>query len=117
MASQNVTKIKVTVSASGALQCAPDPASVKGANALLAFELDTDDYKFPNTAAVVVSSPGDDFPYASWTLSSEEAALYDENNDKVQYAYTVTVVHKHSGQVLSVDPTIVNEGGTTEPCA
>jgi hypothetical protein len=110
MASSNVAHIKVSVdSDKKVLRCTPDPVSVKNANALLVFELDNDDYKFPDTGAVVVATPGDDFPSAAWRVSPQLVTLYDENNDQVSYKYTVAVVDKDTGKLITLDPTIDNQ--------
>jgi hypothetical protein len=53
----------------------------------------------------------DDFPYASWTISDTQAALYDRNKVADTFDYTVTVVNTTTGQEYSVDPEIKNGGG------
>ena len=102
-----VKRVNVTVSA-GKVSCTPDPVKVSAANVLIVFDLQTAGYAFPATNAVVVMTPGTQFPYPSWTMSPSSASLLDIDGDTSNYAYTVNVVELSTGHHLSVDPTIKN---------
>lgn len=104
-----IETIFVTVSGEQVVRCRPDPADVRGSNVLLHFRLVTDGWVFPDEGAVVVAQPGGSFPYPSWTLGPQSAALLDTVQAKGDFAYTVTVLHQTSGRRLSFDPTIRNE--------
>jgi hypothetical protein len=86
----------------------PDPVVVDTHNALVVFSLATDGYHFPATGAIVVTTPNGDFPYSSWTLKPQEAAILDLGNDAGEYEYTVTVVDDATGRVITLDPVIRN---------
>ncbi|RVT49779.1 hypothetical protein [Rubrivivax albus] len=107
--SDAVKLVFVTVSGENVVRCTPDPAAVSGSNVLINFRLVTDGWVFPDSGAVVVSQPGSSFPYASWTLAPQSAALLDTVESKGDYSYTVTVMHQASGRRLSIDPTIRNQ--------
>jgi hypothetical protein len=110
-------EIDVTTSADGtvSITCTPDSAEVVKDTkyALVTFTLKTAGYRFPATDAITLdnSSGGDNFPYPSWTISDTQAALYDNNKSKKDFAYTVAVENATTGQAYSVDPEIKNGGG------
>ena len=103
-----VFTVQVSVNTLGKPVCTPNPVLVTAANALLVFKLDVDGYEFPASGAVVVSSPGDDFPYPCWQINKHTAALFDAADDQISYDYTVTVVNSTTGERHSVDPAIDN---------
>jgi hypothetical protein len=103
-----VFTVDVSLNALGLPVCSPDPVVVTAANALLVFKLDAEGHEFPANDAVVVASPGDDFPYACWEINKHTAAIYDAGDDQVTYDYTVTVINSATGERLSVDPAIDN---------
>lgn len=109
--SNNVKHVNVSVDSSGAISCSPDPANLSGSNVLVVFRLDTPGYAFPENNAVVVSNPGSQFPYPSWTAYPGYAVLFDLDGDDNSYSYTVSVVDLSTGRTLSVDPTIKNGHG------
>ena len=110
-----VKHVTVTVAADGTITCAPDPVSVTSKNALIAFNLATDGYSFPDTDAIVINTPNSDFPYKSWTIKSQLAGIADLCNILGQAKYTVTVVDDATGQSYSLDPVIHNGNGTPTP--
>ena len=105
MATVNVT---VSVSATGIISCSPDPVPVSGANATIAFSLPTAGYAFPASAAIVVSNPASQFPYAAVTASSTMVTLFDNNTDQNSYKYTVHLRNLADNSDMSFDPTIEN---------
>jgi hypothetical protein len=111
MQTSNPSQVTVTVDASGKPACSPDPVSVRGRDALLMFQLQTAGYVFPKDAAVVVSDPGSQFPQPSRTLPPNDttATLLDRNTDAGAFKYTVTVKNVATGQLVPLDPTIINE--------
>jgi hypothetical protein len=108
--------VDVTASDDGtvSIECTPDPAHIikDTKNALLVFTLNTSGYRFRTANAITLDETVDDFPYASWTISDTQAALYDRNKVADTFGYTVTVVNTTTGQEYSVDPEIQN-GGTS----
>ncbi|MBT9599243.1 MAG: hypothetical protein IV094_24945 [Vitreoscilla sp.] len=102
--------VTVTVEAGGAVVCTPQTVNVSSANVLIVFHLETAGYAFPASDAVVVSNPGSQFPYPSWTAYPGYAALFDFDNDTAEYSYTVNVIELSTGRTLSVDPVIKNGG-------
>jgi hypothetical protein len=109
--------VDVIASADGtvSIDCTPSPADVikDTQNALLVFTLNTTGYRFRTANAITLDEPVDDFPYASWTISDTQAALYDRNKVADTFDYTVTVVSTTTGQEYSVDPEIKNGGGSS----
>jgi len=103
-----VKHVSVTVDAGGNITCTPDPVLVSTHNALVAFTLDTDGYKFPDTNAVVINVPHSDFPYSAWTIKPKLAGIADLCNNADSYEYTVTVVNIATGKSISLDPVIKN---------
>ncbi len=105
--------VKVTVSDGGdvGITCTPNPAPVPASNSLLAFTLVTPGYRFRKSRTIELDVPDTDFPYDSWTMTDTLATLYDLNNNKDAFAYTVYVVDESTGQEYSVDPIIQNGGG------
>ena len=101
--------VSVTVDREGRISCHPDPVVVKGADALLSFNLLTPGYAFALQGAIVVKNPGKDFPIPSWTVQSSSAALLDLCSFSAEYDYGVTVLEAATGKVLTVDPGIKNE--------
>jgi hypothetical protein len=110
MTTINVRRVSVTVDAGGTVACTPDPISISGRNLCVAFSLDTPGYNFPDSGAIVVTSGGAEFPYASWTLRPNLAGLYDADTAAGDFQYTVNVVNSSTGGTLSVDPGIKNSG-------
>ena len=111
MQTSNPSRVTVTVDASGTPACSPDPVSVRGRDALLRFELQTAGYVFPKDGAVVVSDPGPQFPQPSRTLPPHDttATLLDRNTEVATFKYTVTVKNVATGQLVPLDPTIINQ--------
>jgi hypothetical protein len=105
----NVLPVTVSI-VKGKPVCSPEVVDVTLPNTLITFALNSGDYHFPDAGAVVVRAGGSDFPYASWTLQANQAALFDLNAIDGNFNYTVTVVHNQSGEVVTVDPTIKNAG-------
>lgn len=105
-----VKHVNVSINEAGQVVCTPETANVNGANALIVFHLETAGYAFPASNAVVVSNPGTQFPYPSWTAYPGYAALFDADGDTNNYSYTVNVVELSTGQTLSADPTVKNNG-------
>jgi len=101
--------VHVTVD-SGKVVCDPHALPATGRDVKLKFVLKTDGYVFPNEGAVVVSQPGLQFPEPSQTVppSNTIATLLDRNTAVGTFSYTVTVQQVSSGQLLRVDPTIIN---------
>ncbi len=103
-----VKRASVTVDSAGMPSVTPDPVVVTTNNALVVFSLDTPGYNFPETGAIVVILPNDQFPYSSWTIKPTCAAIYDKNSDAHNYKYNVTVVNTATGVATTLDPTIKN---------
>ena len=76
---------------------------------LIIYDLQSAGYAFPETGAIVVTSPGSQFPYAAWVPSSSCAALLDLNTSTGDFHYTASAVHLASGETLRIDPTIRNQ--------
>ena len=106
-----VKHVTVTVASDGSIACAPDPIEVNSKNALVAFNLATDGYHFPDTDAIVINTTSSDFPYSSWTIKPQLAGIADLCKIMGPVKYTVTVVSDATGQPSSYDPVIHN--GTT----
>lgn len=104
-------QVIVTVDAKKNVLCTPDQVSVSGCDAVLKFLLQTDGYVFRKDDAVVVNDPGVQFPFPSRTLPKDptKATLYDHNTMTGGFKYTVYVTDVATGEVLFVDPTIMNE--------
>lgn len=104
-------RVIVKVDATGNLSCTPAILSVSTPNVDLLFIVQTTGWAFPASNAVVVADPGTQFPNGSQTVppANTRATLYDANTLPGDFAYTVTVQHVTSGQVLRLDPTIRNE--------
>ena len=96
-----------------AIYCEPNPADIiEGtSHVLLVFTLNTSGYRFRTAHAIELDQPVADFPFASWTISDTQAALFDRNKVADTFAYTVTVVNTTTGEEFSVDPEIKNGGG------
>lgn len=109
MVTPNVKHVVVTV-AGGVVSCHPDNVTVKSANTLLVFTLETAGYAFPEQNAIVVNQPGADFPFAFWQQTPKVVALYDRNSNAASYSYTLAVVDQFSGQRFRADPMISNDG-------
>ena len=95
------------------ITCSPNPANIieGSSNVLLTFTLATPGFRFRAARTIELDVPVDDFPYASWTLSDTQAALYDRNKVADVLKYTVHVVDVKTGREYSVDPEIKNGGG------
>lgn len=106
----SVKHVSVTVDGSNNVICTPDQVVITTANALISFTCDTAGYTFPDTNAIVVTTPHSQFPYSAWTVKPTQAVLFDVNNDAQTYKYTATVVVTATSGTLSVDPTIKNGG-------
>ena len=66
---------------------------------------------FPDTGAVIVPAPGDQFPEPSVTApGGMSATLLDLNTDSNTYNYTVCVVKSATGECVLHDPAIKNGG-------
>lgn len=104
------TQVQVNVDSKGNVSCSPDPIPVKGANVLIQFKLVGEGWEFADKDAIVVDNPGSNFPYPSWTLKPQRAALLDADNSTGDFKYSVTVVETSSGRPVVFDPTIRNEG-------
>ena len=66
---------------------------------------------FPDTGAVIVPLPANQFPDPSVTASGGmSATLFDENTDGHSYAYTVCVVKTGTTESVLHDPVIKNGG-------
>lgn len=104
------TPVTVTVDANEQIHCTPNPVKIKGRNVLLTFQLETAGYVFPPLGAVVVTDPGTQFPFSSWTLppSNTTAVLLDLGTETGGFSYAVHV-QSASGKRLWIDPTIENE--------
>lgn len=105
-------QVIVTVDAKKNVVCTPEHVTVRDrCNAVLKFVLQTDGYVFPKERAVVVSNPGEQFPFPSRTLPKHptKATLYDHNSAGGGFKYSVYVTDVATGEVLMVDPMIVNE--------
>jgi hypothetical protein len=105
-----VKQVGVSVDAAGVIHVKPDPVSVDTHNALVVFTLSTDGYHFPADGAVVVTTPNSDFPYESWTVKPQQAALLDLGKNVGEFKYSVTVVDNATGQSITLDPIIKNGG-------
>ena len=105
--------VKTNPDGSVGITCSPNPANIiEGtSNVLLDFTLATAGYRFRRAKTIEMDAPVEDFPYASWTLSDTQAALYDCNKIADLLKYTVHVVDIQTGQEYSVDPEIKNGGG------
>jgi hypothetical protein len=90
--------------------CNPEQISVLGCDSVLKFLLQTDGYVFRKDDAVVVSTPGEQFPFPSRTLPKDptKATLYDHNTTRGDFKYSVYVENVATGEVLMVDPIISN---------
>jgi len=98
--------VSVTVSG-GTVVCTPDPVDVTHANTLVIFTLNTPNYTFPSSGAIVVTNPNTDFPYASWTTGATTAAIYDAKGINGNYKYSATVLDSN-GSPITNDPVIHN---------
>jgi hypothetical protein len=106
----NVRRVSVTVATDGTIACTPDPVNVSSNNVMIAFSLDTPGYVFPDSGAIVGSTVGGQFPYASWTVKPQLAGLLDLNTANGAFEYTVNVVNQATGELLSLDPLVQNQG-------
>lgn len=105
-----IKQVTVSVDAAGQVSCSPATATVSGgSNFLVTFKLQTPGYVFPGTDAVVVTNPGNQFPYGSWTMNPTSASIFDANTEPGDYPYTVTVINASTGGPVSMDPIIKNE--------
>jgi hypothetical protein len=102
----NVKHVSVTIDGNGNPVCNPDPVYVNQNNVLVYATLDAAGYTFPDSGALVISGTQPDFPYQSWTVKPQLAALLDLRNNLGDFSYTVTV-NGPSGS-RSVDPVIRN---------
>jgi hypothetical protein len=110
-----VKQVGVSVDATNTIHVKPDPVIVDTHNVLVVFTLATDGWHFPASGAIVVTTPGSDFPYSAWTVKPQQAAILDLGANLGDYEYTVTVVNDATGQVVTLDPVIKN-GNPTCAC-
>ncbi len=119
-----VVKIEVDVIASTdgtKIVCTPESADVvkDTCHVLLVFTLNTTGFRFPEKGAIAVdfqaddTTPAENFPFHSWTISDTQAALYDNNKSARAFGYTVNVLNNSTGAPYKVDPLINNGGGGT----
>jgi len=103
-------KVIVTVEADGTVVCTPEQVTVLECETVLKFLIETDGYVFPKDNAVVVTNPGQQFPFPSRTVSKRptKATLYDHNSTAGDFKYTVYVQDVATGKILERDPTILN---------
>jgi len=108
--SKKPNHVIVTVDSSDTVSCDPNPLPADGRDIKLKFELKTDGYVFPQSEAVVVADPGNEFPEPSKTLPPSDtiATLFDRNTGPGRFTYTVTVKKVSTGELLRHDPTIDN---------
>ena len=94
-------------------QCIPDPAfAVKGNQpTTFVFILENSSiWQWQGTSPVVVPGGGNQFPFPSHVQPSAGAVvLHDNNDDKKQYKYEVTVSNKLTGEIVFIDPIIQNQ--------
>jgi hypothetical protein len=102
--------VDITVGANDRVTFSPDPVVVHNVNTLIVFRLKTAAWAFAERDAIVISGPGNQFPYSSWTEQPDRAAIVDLATDHNEYKYAVNLVHKSTGRTLSVDPIIKNNG-------
>ena len=104
-------QVIVTVDANKNVVCTPEGVTVSGCDTVLKFLLQTDGYVFREDDAVVVSDPGEQFPFPSRTLPKQptKATLYDNNTVTGDFKYTVYVKDVATGAILFVDPMINND--------
>lgn len=100
----------ITVGANDQVTFSPDPVNVHNVNTLVVFRLKTAAWAFAEQDAIIISGPGDQFTYPSWTEQPDRAAIVDLATDRNEYKYSVNLVHKSTGRTLSVDPGIKNSG-------
>lgn len=106
----DVVSVLVTLDpGSGLPVCTPNPVVVTAPDTLIVFRLDAANHQFPSADAVVVSEPGDDFPYPCWRTDRHTVALYDAADDNLSFRYTVTVINTSTGEPVRVDPGISNQ--------
>jgi|GEM_PF-1049411 len=119
-----VVKIAVDVVASpdGKVDiiCTPEQADVAKdtSHVLLVFTLKTTGFRFPLDHAIIIdpqqaaaAEAKTNFPFASWTISDSQAALFDTNRTAQPFAYTVNVINNSTGVPYNIDPVINNGGG------
>lgn len=112
MNSSDPHEVIVTIDGDKNVVCTPERVAVTDrCNAVLKFVLKTDGYVFTDQDAVVVASPGKQFPFSSRTLPKQptKATLYDDNSVGGAFKYSVYVKDVATGAVLMVDPIISNE--------
>lgn len=107
--SDTVKFVFVTINGQEVVRCTPDPVDVSGVNVLINFRIVTDGWVFPDTGAVTVADGGTTFPYPSWTLGPQSAALLDTGVEKGDFSYTLALTHVASGRRVTVDPSIRNQ--------
>lgn len=103
-------QVIVKVDAKKNVTCTPENVTVRGHDTVLKFRLQTDGYVFPKEGAIVVTDPGQQFPFPSRTLPKQptKATLYDHNTEFGDFKYTVYVKEVATGKILELDPTINN---------
>jgi len=101
--------VQVSIDDKGNLTCSPDPVKVRGADALLVFELTSPGWTFAKANAIALKEPAPDFPHVSWTIKPTTAVLVDLNRVKGTFPYNVAVVQTSTGKEFVFDPSIENE--------
>lgn len=94
--------------------CKPDPAPATPNHIRTQFVFrlsDPSNWRWANNSPVVVNNPPpSQFPTpSSINPGNGHAHLDDENSDSNRYQYTVTIVHKTTGQQIQIDPIIQNQ--------
>jgi hypothetical protein len=103
----NVKHVSVTIDSSGNWTCTPDPVVVGQSNVLVYATLDNSPgYSFPDTGAIVIDNAPSDFPYQSWTVKPQLAAILDLHANLGDFKYTVNAIGPNGP--VSYDPVIRN---------
>ncbi len=98
------------------VSCIPDQANLPSTPGVtLTFTLTAPaGWVFKPTNAVVVASPGTQFPSASVTSADGmSCTLFDANTDSNLYTYTAFVVKAGTSDEVAYDPAIKNGGVST----
>lgn len=101
--------VDVALDSSGKLACVPATLAVSGPNVLINFSLQAAGYSFPDSGAICFESSTSQFP-AAWKISAVQMTLVDFDGVQGSDVYTLNVVDNASGQLVPIDPIIVNQG-------
>jgi hypothetical protein len=106
-----VRHVFVQANSAGQMTCQPEELDITGREdgVLIRFHLQSVNWVFPATDAITVQEPKTQFPFPSWTLGPNQAALVDASTAPGEFQYTIHIVHKTSGQRSQLDPTIKND--------